>query len=151
MQCKPGTAMTPTWSYNAEDWGWWVIGVKLGASTLGQSRQRPGQICVLQQSWTAGLGLWHEGHETRTCRCFSRSVNLVGCHFYKISMRLYKNICSATSDFHHADWQHCKLLLHNRCNDHVTVLAAGMAFIASHVLPKSQHCQSVKSDFTVHV
>ncbi|BDA47810.1 hypothetical protein COCOBI_11-0670 [Coccomyxa sp. Obi] len=41
VQCKPGTAVTTTCSYPAEEWGEWVIGVRLGAGILGQSGQRP--------------------------------------------------------------------------------------------------------------
>lgn len=40
VQCKPGTAMSATLSYPAEEWGDWVIGVRSGAGQVGQSKQR---------------------------------------------------------------------------------------------------------------
>lgn len=41
VQCRPGTAMTATWSHPAEEWQQWVIGLSLGASLFTQSRQHP--------------------------------------------------------------------------------------------------------------
>lgn len=40
MQCMPGRAISATLSYPAEEWREWIIGVRLGAGSLWQSKQR---------------------------------------------------------------------------------------------------------------